>query len=104
MSFRLNTKYPENVESDLFPCLMAYQVVATIRYQLKNKGIHTDWENIVRIMNTQKKGTTTMKINKGKTIMIKKCNEPSVEGKQKYDALDYKMVSSYMRKSVIPDN
>ena len=27
--------------------LFAYLVVATIRYQLKNKGIHHDWKNIV---------------------------------------------------------
>lgn len=97
-------KYDENVESHLFLGLLAYQAVATIRYQLKNKGIHHDWKNIVRIMNTQKEVVTTMKNNKGKTILIKKCSEPSVEAKQIYDALDYKMVPYYMKKSVVPEN
>ena len=94
-------KHDENVESHLFLGLLAYQVVATIRYQLKNKGIHHDWKNIVRIMSTQKEVITTMKNDKGKTIRIKKCSEQSVEAKQIYDALNYKMVPYYMKKSVI---
>jgi len=72
--------------------LLAYQVVAAIRYQLKNKGIRHDWKNIVRIMNTQKEVVTTVKNSKGKTIRIKKCSEPSVEAKRIYDAMNYKMV------------
>jgi hypothetical protein len=96
-------KYDENVESHLFLGLLAYQVVATIRYQLKNQGIHYDWKNIVRIMNSQKEVTTTMKNNKGKTIMIKKCSVPSVGAKQIYDALGFKTVPYYMKKYVLPE-
>lgn len=96
-------KYDENVESHLFLGLLAYQLVATIRHQLKNKGIHHDWKNIVRIMNTQKEVTTTMKNKKGKTIMIKKCSVPSVEAKQIYEALGFKPTPYYMKKSVVPE-
>ncbi len=39
--------------------LLAYWVVNTIRYQLKQKGIKNEWRDIVRIMNTQKIVTTT---------------------------------------------
>jgi len=97
-------KHDKNVESHLFLGLLAYQIVAAIRYQLKNKGIHHDWKNIVRIMNTQKEVATTMKDNKGKTLMIKKCSVPSVEAKKIYDALNYKMVPYFMKKSVVPEN
>jgi transposase len=96
-------RYDENIESHLFLGLLAYQVVATIRYQLKAKNIHHDWRNIVRIMNTQKEVVTTLKNKKGKTIRIKKCSVPSVEAKQIYEALGYKTVPYYMKKSVLPE-
>jgi transposase len=96
-------QYDENIESHLFLGLLAYQVVATIRYQLKAKNIHHDWRNIVRIMNTQKEVVTTLKNKKGKTIRIKKCSVPSVEAKQIYEALGYKTVPYYLKKSVLPE-
>jgi hypothetical protein len=34
--------------------LLAYWIVTTIRYQLKQKNITSDWRELVRIMNTQK--------------------------------------------------
>ncbi len=96
-------KYDENIESHLFLGLIAYQIVATIRHQLKNKGIYHDWKNIVRIMNTQKEVASTMKNKKGETIMIKKCSVPSFEARRIYDALNYKTIPYYMKKSVVPE-
>ncbi|MFW5759207.1 MAG: IS1634 family transposase [Bacteroidota bacterium] len=96
-------KHDENVEAHLFLGLIAYQVVATIRYQLKQKGIRHDWRNIVRIMNTHKEVTSTMKCKSGKVIMIKKCSTPSVEARQIYDALGYKYTPYFMKKSVVPE-
>lgn len=43
----------ERIESHIYLAILAYQLVNTIRYMLKKKGIHYDWKNIVRIMNTQ---------------------------------------------------
>lgn len=96
-------KYDENIESHLFLGLIAYQIVATIRYQLKQKGIHHDWRNIVRIMNTQKEVTSIMKCESGKIIMIKKCGTPTIEAKQIYDALGFKYNPYFIRKSVVPE-
>ena len=44
----------ENSMAHLFLSILAYTVVNTIRYKLKKHGIHHDWQNIVRIMNSQK--------------------------------------------------
>lgn len=96
-------KYDDNIEAHLFLGLIAYQIVATIRYQLKQKGINHDWRNIVRIMNTQKEVTSTMKSKAGKIIMIKKCSTPTVEAKQIYNALGYKYNPYFMKKSVVPE-
>jgi hypothetical protein len=95
-------KNDENIESHLFLGLIAYQVVASIRYQLKKKGINHDWRNIVRIMNTQKEVVTIIKNKKGQSIRIKKCSAPSVSAKQIYTALGYDMNPYYMKKSVVP--
>ena len=50
--------------------LLAYWVVNTIRHQLKQKGIKNEWRDIVRIMNTQKVVTTTMKNDCEQQIII----------------------------------
>ncbi len=96
-------KYDQNIESHLFLGLIAYQVVATIRHQLKQKGIHYDWRNILRIMSTQKEVITIMKNKKGETIRIKKCSSPSAQAKQIYNALEYKFNPYHMKKSVVPE-
>jgi hypothetical protein len=40
--------------------VIAYRLVNTIRHQLKVKGIHHNWSNLVRIMNSQKAVTATI--------------------------------------------
>jgi len=96
-------KNDENIESHLFLGLLAYQVVATIRYQLKQKGIHHDWKNVVRIMNTQKEVTSLIENKNGNTIILKKCSTPKVEAKEIYDALNFEHNPYFMKKSVVPE-
>ena len=96
-------KTDENVEAHLFLGLLAYQLVATIRHQLKAKNINHDWRNIVRIMNTQKEVSTSMKSKSGETIHIKKCSVPTASVKEIYDALQLKQQPYFMKKSVVPE-
>jgi len=96
-------KNDENVEAHLFLGLLAYQVVATIRFQLKAKGINKDWRNIVRIMNTQKEVTSTMKTKDNSMLRIKKCSTPTANARQIYDALNQKYQPYFMKKSVVPE-
>jgi len=81
--------------------LLAYWLVATIRYQLKQKGYKQGWREIVRIMNTQKCVTTSVENIKGQTISIRQCTEPSLKVKAAYDLLNYKYVPFYRKKSVV---
>lgn len=80
--------------------LMAYWLVSTIRYQLKQTGYNHDWKEIVRTMNTQKLVTTTFQNEKGDTISIRQCSEPSTIVKQIYDKLNYKHKPFHKKKSV----
>lgn len=81
--------------------ILAYWLVATIRYQLKQKGYKHDWSEIVRIMNTQKCVTTTVKNTNKQTISIRQCTEPIHKVKQIYELMNYKYVPFYRRKSVV---
>jgi len=82
--------------------LLAYWLVSTIRYQLKQKEFHSDWREIVRIMNTQKCVTTSIVNIKNETISVRKCTELTKKVKQIYDLMNYKHVPFRRKKSVVP--
>ena len=83
-------KTDENTMAHLFLAVLADQLVSTIRYRLKAKGIHYDWSHIVRIMNTQKAATVTMQDKNDQKIYIRKCSKPETKAREIYDALGYK--------------
>ncbi len=92
--------------------LLAYWVVNTIRYQLKQKGINpvgkssngvnNEWRDIVRIMSTQKIVTTTMDNEYDQQIIIRQCSEPTDGVTKIYTALRYKLKPFTRKKSVVP--
>ncbi|HKG67933.1 MAG TPA: IS1634 family transposase [Segetibacter sp.] len=82
--------------------LLAYWVVNTVRYQLKQKGIKNEWSDIVRIMNTQKIVTTTMNNEYDQQIVIRQCSEPAEEVSKIYTAIQYKSKPFTRKKSVVP--
>jgi len=82
--------------------LLAYWVVNTIRYQLKQKGIKNEWRDIVRIMNTQKIVTTTMDNEYDQQIIIRQCSEPTDDVTKIYTALQYKSKPFTRKKFVVP--
>jgi Transposase DDE domain len=81
--------------------LLAYWLVNTIRYQLKQKGINNNWQEIVRKGNTQKMVTTHAKNQLEEIIEIQRCSEPNAAIKEIYDALKYKSYPFTKRKSVV---
>ncbi len=84
--------------------LLAYQIVNTVRYQLKQKGINHQWIEIVRIMNTQKMVTTTMEDQYEQTIVVHQCSEPTQKVSAIYQALNYKEKPFSKKKFVVPQN
>ena len=81
--------------------LLAYWVVNTVRYQLKNKQINSSWTEIVRTMNTQKAVTTVLENDKEDTIYLRQCSEPTAKVIQIYDALKYKQQPFKRKKYVV---
>jgi len=82
--------------------ILAYWLVVTIRYQLKQKGINSDWREIVRKMSTQKCVTTTVVNVKQETISVRKCTEPVKAVKDIYGFLKYRYAPFTRKKSVVP--
>lgn len=95
-------KTDENSIAHLNLAVLAYQMVHTIRYQLKAKGINHDWTHIVRIMNTQKAATVTLKDKNDQKIFIRKCTTPEPKAAEIYNALGYKHYP-FFKKSVLPE-
>ena len=77
------------------------RVVNIIRHKLGKKGINHQWNEIVRIMNTQKAVTTTAQNNHEQIIQIRRCSEPSEKVKQIYQALNYKSTPFKKKKDVV---
>ena len=82
--------------------LLAYQIVNTVRYQLKQKGINSQWIEIVRIMNTQKMVTTTMVDQYEQNILVRQCSEPVEKVSAIYQSLNYKEKPFSRKKFVVP--
>jgi len=81
--------------------ILAYWLVNTVRYQLKNNNINSCWSEIVRIGNTQKMITTSGTNTFNKTIVTRKCSEPEEKLKAIYDILRSKYKPFTKRKSVV---
>ena len=90
-------------EAHLFLGVLAYSVVATLRYQLKQKGNHDCWQTIVRKMNTQKRVLMTMKNRKKEKISMITCSKPILAASLIYEMLGYKKMPFTRKKFVLPE-
>jgi len=95
-------KTDDAIQAHLHLGLLAYWLVNTVRYQLQQKNIKSEWREIVRTMNTQKCVTTTVQNIREQWISIRKCSEPEDKVKRIYDALKYKYAPFIRKKSVVP--
>ena len=99
----------ERVTGHLFITLLAYHLVHTLRYQLKQQGIHLSWDSIRSIMSTQQRITITLPTDANKMIHLRTTTKAEVRQKQIYDALNIKpdLIGKYKtiidkKKSVVP--
>jgi transposase len=81
--------------------LLAYWVVNTVRCKLKAHGINSQWQEIVRIGNTQKIITTHGTNLAGAIIGVRKCSEPNEQLRTIQSILLMKAKPFAKRKSVV---
>jgi transposase len=90
----------ERVESHIYLTILAYQLVNTIRYMLKEKGIKHDWKNIVRIMNTQTIQELLLPTETRKISLVKP-SRPIKEVLEIYQATTTKSIIPAKKKYVV---
>ena len=90
----------ERIEAHLYLTMLAYQLVNTIRYMLKQNGCNYDWKNIIRIMSTQKINTIKLPTDK-KVMYLRKPSKPISEVRQIYDATNCKHTIPAVKKYVV---
>jgi transposase len=81
--------------------LLAYWIVNTVRCKLKAHGINSNWQEIVRIGNTQKIITTQGTNMAGVVIGVRKCSEPDEQLRNIQSILLIKPKPFTKRKSVV---
>jgi transposase len=77
----------ERVTGHLFITLLAYHLVHTLRYQLKQKGINLSWDTIRKMMSTQQRVRVSMPNDANQMIHVRTTTKPEVQQKIIYDAL-----------------
>lgn len=90
----------QRTESHIYLTILAYQLVNTIRYMLKEKGINHDWKNIVRIMGTQTIQSLILP-TETKKISLTKPSRPIKEALLIYQATNTKSMIPGKKKYVV---
>jgi len=91
----------QSVEAHINLGLLAYHIVSSIRYMLKKVDINYDWQNIVRVMNTQKAVTVRQEVLGNKEIIIRICSRPTQQALRIYKALKINSIPFRMKKYVV---
>ncbi|RLD24285.1 MAG: IS1634 family transposase [Bacteroidetes bacterium] len=76
------------VTGHLFITLIAYHLVHSIRYRLKQHDINSSWDGIRRQLEGQIRSTTTMKCESGEVLHVRKSTTAELRQKKIYDALN----------------
>jgi transposase len=75
-------------DGHIFITLLAYHLLHTIRFKLRQRGVRFCWTTICEQLSTQVRVSTTMKRKDGKTIHIRKSSKAEPSHQAIYDALN----------------
>lgn len=74
-------------DAHLFISVLAYQFVQIIRKRLAERGIHNSWASLRRILQVQRRVTSSFKTRGGRTLNVRKASLPESELAPLYAAL-----------------
>ncbi len=77
----------DRVDGHIFISILAYHLLHTIRYQLKQKGIHSSWKTLRQVLSTHCRITTTLQLDNNKSVTIRKTCTPDPNQAGIYKAL-----------------
>ncbi len=76
------------VEGHIFISILAYQILQSIEFTLRDKKCNYSWKTVNRIMTSHTYSTIVMQCKNGKTLHIRKVGEPENGHKEIYKKLD----------------
>lgn len=91
----------DRVSGHLFITLLAYHLVHTIRFRLKQADIHSSWSSLRKILSTQSRVTVSMKCKKGNIVHVRKSTRPEPKQQEIYSALGIKSHPGHTTKTTI---
>ena len=77
----------ERIDGHLFISILAYHLLHTIRYQLKNHGIHHSWDTLRKLLSRQYRVTSNLQLEGGRSVNIRKTSQPTADQMEIYKAL-----------------
>jgi transposase len=77
----------KRVDGHIFISILAYHILHTIRYQLKQHGFNESWKTLRQILQTQCRITSTLKLEDERIVSIRKSNSPDANQAAIYSAL-----------------
>ena len=80
----------DRVAGHLFITVLAYHLVHTIRFKLKQKKISSSWSSIRKLLSTQCRVTVSMLCRNGSTVHVRKSTRPEQGQQEVYSALGIK--------------
>ena len=78
----------DRVTAHLLITLLAYHLVHTLRYQLKQQGIHLSWASLRQIMSRQQRLTISMLTQTQTQIFVRTTTQAETQQKKIYEALN----------------
>lgn len=80
----------ERVSGHLFITVLAYHLVHTIRFRLKQEKNHSSWSTIRKFLSTHSRVTVSMQCKNGSTVHVRKSARPDQKQQEIYSALGLK--------------
>ena len=74
-------------DAHLFISVLAYQFVQIIRKRLAERGIHDSWASLRKLLQVQRRVTSSFKTREGRTLNVRKASLPEPELAPLYAAL-----------------
>lgn len=80
----------DRVAGHLFITVLAYHLVHTIRFRLKQEKTHYSWSSIRKLLSNQSRVTVSMQCKRGSTVHIRKSTRPEPRQQEIYSAVGIK--------------
>lgn len=94
-------KGDDGVKAHLHLAVLAYWIVSTTNYQLKQAGIHQSWQETLRVLSTHKIVSSHVMKEDETSVEIRQCTEPEENVQALYRALDLPDVTIRRKKKFV---